>query len=58
MSNHGAIKTIKNHAIRQDIALLVDWWEHAWALDYQADKAKYLNNIWRIIDWSVVNQRV
>jgi len=58
MSKNGDIKTIKNHAIRQDIALLVDWWEHAWALDYQADKAKYLNNIWRIIDWSVVNQRV
>jgi Fe-Mn family superoxide dismutase len=40
------------------IALLIDWWEHAWALDYQQNKAKYLNNIWRIIDWSVVNDRL
>jgi Fe-Mn family superoxide dismutase len=40
------------------IALLIDAWEHAWALDYQQDKAKYISNIWRIIDWSVVNDRL
>jgi superoxide dismutase len=38
--------------------VLVDWWEHAWALDYQADKEKYLDNIWRIIDWDVCNERL
>jgi Fe-Mn family superoxide dismutase len=58
MSKTGDIKTIKNHAIRQDIALLIDWWEHAWALDYRADKAKYLANIWRCINWNVVNARL
>jgi Fe-Mn family superoxide dismutase len=58
MSRTGEIKTIRNHQVRKDIALLIDWWEHAWALDYQADKAKYLNNIWRIINWDVVNQRL
>lgn len=54
----GEIKTIKNHEIRKDILLLIDWWEHAWALDYQADKKGYLKNIWRIIDWSVIDSRV
>ena len=58
MSRTGDIKTITNHQIKRDIALLIDWWEHAWALDYQSDKAKYLNNIWRIINWEVVNQRL
>lgn len=58
LSTSGQIKIIKNHAKRSDIALLVDWWEHAWALDYQADKAKYLDNIWRIIDWDAVNRRL
>lgn len=57
-AKNGQIKTIKNHAIRSDIILLIDWWEHAWALDYQADKAKYLDNIWKIIDWSVINSRL
>ena len=58
LSNKGDIKTIENHQIKNDIALLVDWWEHAWALDYQSDKRKYLQNIWKIIDWSVVNDRI
>jgi superoxide dismutase, Fe-Mn family len=58
MSTSGDIKTIKNHAVRTDIALLIDWWEHSWAIDYQADKAKYLENIWKIINWDVVNQRL
>jgi Fe-Mn family superoxide dismutase len=38
--------------------LLVDWWEHAWALDYGTDKKKYLQNIWRIINWEYVNRRI
>jgi superoxide dismutase len=36
--------------------VLVDWWEHAWALDYQADKKKYLENQWKIINWEHVNE--
>ena len=58
LSTGGEIKTIKNHAVRTDIALLIDWWEHAWALDYQSDKERYLDNIWRIIDWNVINDRL
>jgi len=58
MSRSGDIKTIKNHQKRSDIALLIDWWEHAWAKDYGSDKAKYLNNIWRIINWDKVNVRI
>jgi Fe-Mn family superoxide dismutase len=58
LSKSGQIKTIANHAKRGDIALLIDWWEHSWALDYQADKAKYLKNLWRIIDWDSVNSRL
>ena len=58
LSNYGQIKTIKNHQIKQDIVLLIDWWEHAWALDYQHDKKKYLENQWKIINWEVINQRI
>ena len=58
LNKSGQIKTIRNHVKRTDIALLVDWWEHAWALDYHSDKAKYLDNIWRIIDWDAVNRRL
>lgn len=58
MTRSGDIKTIRNHEIKKDIALLIDWWEHAWALDYQHDKARYLENFWKIINWDVVNQRL
>lgn len=58
MSRSGEIKTIKNHAIKHDIALLIDWWEHSWALDYGAKKDQYLNNMWRCINWEYVNRRI
>jgi Fe-Mn family superoxide dismutase len=58
LSKSGQIKTIRNHAKRTDIALLVDMWEHAFQLDYKSDKSKYLDSIWRIIDWDAVNRRL
>ena len=58
LAKDGTIKIITNHAIKNDIVLLIDWWEHAFALDYQADKKGYLNNQWKIIDWDYVNTRL
>jgi len=58
LSTAGDVKTIKNHAVRTDIAMLMDMWEHVWALDYQADKEKYIDNFWRIVNWDVVNDRL
>lgn len=58
LAKNGMIKTIKNHQIKSDILLLIDWWEHAWALDYQSAKDKYLENQWKIIDWEVINTRL
>jgi Fe-Mn family superoxide dismutase len=58
LAKDGKIKTIVNHEIKDDIVILVDWWEHAWALDYQADKQKYLSNQWKIMDWSTINTRI
>lgn len=57
LSRDGTVKTIANHQVCDDILLLIDWWEHAWSLDYQADKAGYLKNIWQIIDWNMINSR-
>ena len=58
LSTSGEIKTIANHAVRTDICVLVDWWEHVWATDYQWDKEAYLDNIWKIINWDVCNERL
>lgn len=58
LSKSGEIKTITNHEIKKDIVLLIDWWEHSWALDYQADKKKYLENQWKIIDWDKISSKI
>ena len=58
LARDGSIKTIKNHEIKMDIVLIIDWWEHAWALDYQADKKRYLMNQWSIINWNVISSRI
>jgi len=60
MDYSGKLHTIVNHEYKKSmkIALLIDWWEHSWFTDYGPDKAKYLKNIWRIINWEVVNQRL
>ena len=55
LARDGKIKTIVNHEIRNDIVLLIDWWEHAFSLDYKADKKRYLPNQWKIIHWRIIN---
>lgn len=58
LSKTGEIKVIRNHAKRSDIALLVDLWEHAWTNNYGTDKGKYIDSIWRIMDWAAINKRL
>jgi len=57
LAYNGTIKTIKNHEVRDDILLLIDWWEHAFLIDYGSDKKKYLREQWKIINWNVINTR-
>lgn len=58
LAKNGKIKTIKNHEIKEDIVLLIDWWEHAFQGDYGSDKKSYLNNQWKIINWNVISSRI
>lgn len=58
LSTTGSIKTIKNHEIVSDVALIIDMWEHSYFIDYGADKEKYLRDIWKIINWNIINERL
>lgn len=38
--------------------LCFDVWEHAYYIDYQNRRADHLNQLWNLIDWNVVAQRM
>jgi Fe-Mn family superoxide dismutase len=38
-----------------NILLGVDVWEHAYYLKYQSDRASYVNNLFKIINWDYIN---
>jgi Fe-Mn family superoxide dismutase len=38
--------------------LAIDVWEHAYYLDYQNRRKDYLKNLWLLINWHVVSERV
>lgn len=38
--------------------LAIDVWEHAYYLDYQNRRAEYLKQLWLLINWHVVSNRV
>jgi Fe-Mn family superoxide dismutase len=58
LAKNGSLKTIKNHEVKRDIVLLIDWWEHAWYTDYGPEKSAYLKNIWKIIDWEKITAKL
>jgi Fe-Mn family superoxide dismutase len=39
------------------LLLVCDVWEHAYYLQYKNDRAKYIDNFWKIINWNTVNER-
>lgn len=57
LSKSGQIKVIRDHAKRTDIALIVDMWEHSWMPDAH-DKGKFVDSIWKIINWDTINKRL
>ena len=38
--------------------LNIDVWEHAWYPDYNYYKMEYLKNIWRVVNWNMVEKRL
>lgn len=45
-------------SINTNILLGMDVWEHAYYLKHKADRAAYLDDFFRVIDWSVVSSQI
>ena len=58
LDTKGIIRTIANHKIVDNVCILIDMWEHSYIIDYGSDKEKYLKDIWRVINWNIVNARL
>jgi superoxide dismutase len=54
----GNIKTIANHKIVSNVAVLFDMWEHSFIIDHGADRKKYIKDMWKVINWSIINARL
>jgi Fe-Mn family superoxide dismutase len=47
----------ENPMLEGEVPLLTcDVWEHAYYLDYQNDRPKYLKNFWSIVNWDFVEK--
>ena len=60
LSKSGEIKTTPNQSYKTDILMPIDMWEHSFT-DYvpaKDAKKKYLQNVFKIVNWQVINNRL
>lgn len=41
-----------------DILMVLDFWEHAYYIDYKNEKAKFIEAFWNIVNWERVGKRL
>lgn len=64
LNNQGKLVIVKeangSNPLRQGMKPILgfDVWEHAYYLDYQNRRTDHLANLWKIIDWEVVEKRM
>ena len=44
--------------IDDNILAVIDVWEHAYYIDYRNDRAKYLDEVWNLINWDFIEGNI
>ena len=61
MSEQLFVMQVEKHNLATIVALkpllVLDLWEHGWTMDYPADRPKYIENWWQLVNWDDVESR-
>ena len=58
MNTSGYINLIPNNRIVDNVAMIIDCWEHAYMFNYGDNIEKYIINHLNILNWDVINFRM
>lgn len=58
MNTSGYLNIIPNNRIVDNIAFVIDFWEHSYYFNYGSDREAYAREVLNIINWDEVNQRI
>jgi Fe-Mn family superoxide dismutase len=58
MNTSGYLNIIPNNRIVDNIAFVIDFWEHAYYPDYGLNRIQYAKDSLNLINWNVVSQRI
>lgn len=58
MNHAGYINIIPNNRLVENIAMIIDLWEHAYFPTHGSDRNKYVKSHLGIINWDIVNARL
>jgi Fe-Mn family superoxide dismutase len=60
--NNGIVDVITTHdaiiPYTEKILGVIDLWEHAYYLDYEAERKKYLENMFKMINWNKIYKKI
>jgi superoxide dismutase, Fe-Mn family len=51
-------KHSRDHLVNLPVVMCVDVWEHAYYIQYQNDRAKFIDAWWNVVNWDDVSRRL